>query len=86
MAVPHTKSAKMGSFKIGRRLLMAKNWAVGLRSNLLQSVETHRTGANLSGVQRTIGRLRNNLKSVSERVNFREIDPKYLKFSQFLVS
>ena len=86
MAVPHTKSAKMGSFKIGRRLFMAEFWSVGRQNYLPQSVEAHRTGLNWSGVQRTTGRLQTTSNSVPERPNFREIDSTYLKFSQFLAS
>ena len=65
---------------------MAEFWSVGLRTNFPQSVETHRTGQNRSGVQRTVGTLRTTSKSVSETSNFQEIDPKYLYFSQFLAS
>merc|ERR1712115_485322 len=83
---PHTNSAKMGSFKIGRKLFMAEKLSVELRSNFSQCVELQGTGGNWSGVQRTTGRLRTTSNSVPERPNFREIDYTYLKFSQFLVS
>ena len=72
--------------KIGARLFMAEFWSVGLWTNFSQSIETHRSGQNRSGVQQTVGMLQTTSKTVSERVNFREIDPKYLIFSQFLVS